>query len=122
MPTAISIRFLTGRAHLHPWDTHHSEGRVDWPPAPWRLLRALVAVAGRGLTTLPRWDAAPPPRSAPEVPFAGPLSKRGVPPGARGKLSFSKARQRLRLEEPLTDDEAAAWTRAGASLVFAAAL
>lgn len=26
---------------------------MEWPPSPWRLLRALVAVAGRGLTTLP---------------------------------------------------------------------
>lgn len=53
MSLAISLRFLTGRAHLHPWQTHHSEGRVEWPPSHWRLLRALVAVAGRGLTTLP---------------------------------------------------------------------
>jgi CRISPR-associated protein Csb2 len=56
MSLTIAIRFLTGRAHLHPWQTHHSEGRVDWPPAPWRFLRAIVAVAGRGLTTLPLPD------------------------------------------------------------------
>ena len=53
MSLSISIRFLTGRAHLHPWQTHHSEGRVEWPPSQWRLLRAFVAIAGRGLTTLP---------------------------------------------------------------------
>ena len=53
MPLSISIRFLTGRAHLHPWRAHHSDGTVDWPPSPWRLLRALVAAAGSGLTTLP---------------------------------------------------------------------
>lgn len=56
MSLTISIRFRTGRAHLHPWQTHHSEGRVEWPPSPWRLLRALVAVAGRGLTPLPAPD------------------------------------------------------------------
>lgn len=56
MSLSISIRFLTGRAHLHPWQTHHNEGRVEWPPSLWRLLRALVAVAGRGLTTLPAPD------------------------------------------------------------------
>jgi hypothetical protein len=56
MSLAISIRFLTGRAHLHPWQTHHSEGRVEWPPSQWRLLRAFVAIAGRGLTTLPLPD------------------------------------------------------------------
>lgn len=52
----IAIRFLTGRAHLHPWGTHPNEGRAEWPPSPWRLLRAQVAVAGQGLTTLPPWD------------------------------------------------------------------
>ncbi|WP_347257897.1 hypothetical protein [Methylocaldum sp.] len=56
MALTISIRFLTGRAHLHHWQAHHSDGKVDWPPSPWRLLRALVAVAGRGLTTLPPPD------------------------------------------------------------------
>ncbi len=53
MAISIHIRFLTGRAHLHPWHAAPNEGRVDWPPSPWRLLRALVAIAGRGLTTLP---------------------------------------------------------------------
>jgi CRISPR-associated protein Csb2 len=53
MPLSISIRFLTGRAHLHHWHAHHSDGKVDWPPSPWRLLRALVAAAGTGLTSLP---------------------------------------------------------------------
>ena len=59
MSISISIRFLTGRAHLHPWQAHHSDGRVDWPPAPWRLLRALVAAAGSGITTLPEAIATP---------------------------------------------------------------
>ena len=56
MSTSIHIRFLTGRAHLHPWHAAPNEGRVEWPPSPWRLLRTLVAVAGRGLTTLPDTD------------------------------------------------------------------
>jgi CRISPR-associated protein Csb2 len=56
MVASIRIRFLTGRAHLHPWHAAPNEGRVEWPPSPWRLLRALVAVAGRGLTTLPKPD------------------------------------------------------------------
>ena len=56
MAISIHIRFLTGRAHLHPWHTAPNEGRVECPPSPWRLLRALVAVAGRGLTTLPKPD------------------------------------------------------------------
>ena len=53
MAISIHIRFLTGRAHLHPWHAVPNEGRVEWPPSPWRLLRALVAVAGQGLTMLP---------------------------------------------------------------------
>lgn len=56
MSLTISIRFLTGRAHLHPWQAHHSEGLVEWPPSQWRLLRAIVSVAGRGLTSLPQPD------------------------------------------------------------------
>lgn len=124
MPTVISIRFLTGRAHLHPWDTHHSEGRIDWPPAPWRLLRALVAVAGRGLTSLPCWHDTPPERQVPEVPFSAPRapSKRGVPSDAKRKLSFSRPRARLTLKEPLSDAEAAAGTAANPCAEFGAAL
>ena len=53
MALTISISFLTGRAHLHHWQAHHSDGKVDWPPSPWRFLRALVAAAGSGLTSLP---------------------------------------------------------------------
>ena len=49
----ISIRFLTGRAHLHPWQNASTQTDIDWPPSPWRFLRSLVAVAGRGLTHLP---------------------------------------------------------------------
>lgn len=40
---AISIRFLTGRFHATPWGHQVNEGAVEWPPAPWRILRALCA-------------------------------------------------------------------------------
>ena len=110
MSLTISIRFLTGRAHLHPWQSHHSEGRVEWPPSQWRLLRAIVAVAGRGLTSLPYADGVPP-HPEHEVRVEGILSfkKRGVPKEAQEKLRFSKAEQTLTLREPLTDEEADAW-------------
>lgn len=124
MPLSISIWFLTGRAHLHPWQTHHSEGRVEWPPSQWRLLRAFVAVAGRGLTTLPYPDEGPPPKPEPIVNVAD-MSKpkeRGVPQEAKKKLSFSKAKQTLRLNEPLTDAEAAAWKAANPGDSFATAV
>jgi CRISPR-associated protein Csb2 len=40
---AISFRFLCGRFHATPWGRHVNEGVAEWPPSPWRLLRALVA-------------------------------------------------------------------------------
>ncbi len=51
----LSIVFTAGRYHGTPWGLHVNEGGVDWPPAPWRLLRALLAVgfAKRG------WDGVP---------------------------------------------------------------
>lgn len=40
---ALQLQFLTGRFHATPWGHHVNEGVVEWPPSPWRLLRALVA-------------------------------------------------------------------------------
>jgi CRISPR-associated protein Csb2 len=40
---AIRISFPTGRWHATAWGTHVNEGVVEWPPCPWRLLRALLA-------------------------------------------------------------------------------
>lgn len=42
MPT-IQLRFPGGRYHATPWGHHVNEGLVEWPPSPWRLLRALLA-------------------------------------------------------------------------------
>lgn len=111
MSVTISIRFLTGRAHLHPWQSHHSEGAVEWPPSQWRLLRAIVAVAGRGLTSLPYPDDVPPTSPVLEVKVSGmsPLKTRGVPNEAKKKLLFSKSKRTLTLKESLTDEEADAW-------------
>ncbi len=41
---ALRIRFITGRYHATPWGRHVNEGAVEWPPSPWRILRALIAV------------------------------------------------------------------------------
>jgi len=41
---AISIRFPAGRYHATPWGRHVNEAEVEWPPSPWRILRALVAI------------------------------------------------------------------------------
>lgn len=42
MPTLL-LRFPSGRYHATPWGHHVNEGLVEWPPSPWRLLRALIA-------------------------------------------------------------------------------
>ena len=44
MPTTIRVRFPAGRYHATPWDRQVNEGIPEWPPSPWRLLRALVSV------------------------------------------------------------------------------
>lgn len=40
---AIGVRFLTGRYHATPWGRHVNEGAPEWPPSPWRILRAIIA-------------------------------------------------------------------------------
>lgn len=40
---ALQITFQAGRFHATPWDRSVNEGQVEWPPSPWRVLRALVA-------------------------------------------------------------------------------
>lgn len=51
---AVSFKFLAGRYHATPWGRHVNEGGVEWPPSPWRLLRALVATWKRTLPDLPQ--------------------------------------------------------------------
>jgi len=43
MSIAITIEFLAGRYHATPWNRQVNEGAIEWPPSPWRILRALVA-------------------------------------------------------------------------------
>lgn len=42
MPT-VKLRFPSGRYHATPWGHHVNEGLIEWPPSPWRLLRAFIA-------------------------------------------------------------------------------
>lgn len=56
---AISFRFLAGRYHATPWGRHVNEGAVEWPPSPWRILRALVATWKRTLPELPESHVKP---------------------------------------------------------------
>lgn len=69
MPT-LAFRFPAGRYHATPWGRHVNEGAVEWPPSPWRLLRALIST---GYTKL-KWSD-PIPGSADKLieSFAGTL-------------------------------------------------
>ena len=40
---AIAFRFAANRFHATQWGRHVNEGVPEWPPSPWRILRALVA-------------------------------------------------------------------------------
>ena len=51
----IAIYFPAGRYHATPWGSHVNEGMVEWPPNPWRLLRALIAT---GFAKL-HWEKVP---------------------------------------------------------------
>ena len=50
----ISLKFPGGRYHATPWGRHVNEAVPEWPPSPYRLLRALYDVWKR---KLPEWDA-----------------------------------------------------------------
>ena len=52
----LAFRFPGGRYHATPWGHQVNEGLVEWPPSPWRLLRALLSC---GYTRL-RWNSAVP--------------------------------------------------------------
>jgi CRISPR-associated protein Csb2 len=54
MPT-IKLTFPGGRYHATPHGFHVNEGQVEWPPSPWRVIRALLAV---GFTTQ-HWGEVP---------------------------------------------------------------
>lgn len=71
MATTIAIRFPLGRYHATPWDRSVNEGATEWPPSPWRILRALVA------TWYTRWPDLP----APELDAL--LEALGDPPSYR---------------------------------------
>lgn len=43
MGTTLAFRFPLGRIHANPWERAVNEGATEWPPSPWRVLRALIA-------------------------------------------------------------------------------
>ncbi len=55
--TGMALRFPLGRFHATPWGRHVNEGAMEWPPSPWRLLRALIATWKRKLDGNPACPA-----------------------------------------------------------------
>lgn len=51
--TTIRLRFPAARYHATPWGRHVNEGVAEWPPSPYRLLRALYDVWQRKCFHLP---------------------------------------------------------------------
>lgn len=41
MSVVVQLTLPWGRFHATPWNRAANEGAVEWPPSPWRLLRAL---------------------------------------------------------------------------------
>ena len=51
----LVFEFPAQRYHATPWGHHVNEGLVEWPPSPWRIIRALLAT---GYTKL-GWQQVP---------------------------------------------------------------
>ncbi|MGC8618601.1 MAG: type I-G CRISPR-associated protein Csb2 [Thermoplasmata archaeon] len=48
----IGIEFITGRYHANPWGRNVNESEVEWPPSPYRIVRALYDVCERKMPEL----------------------------------------------------------------------
>lgn len=57
MAVTLAFCFPAGRYHATPFGHHVNEGLIEWPPSPWRLLRALLSVG----YTSGLWDGEGPP-------------------------------------------------------------
>lgn len=77
MPTLL-LRFPGGRYHATPWGHHVNEGLVEWPPSPWRLLRAFIAC---GYATQ-GWSEVPPPARRLVEGLASTLPRYRMPPAS----------------------------------------
>lgn len=51
MAVSLAFRFITGTYAATAWDSSANSGAAEWPPSPWRILRALLAVAHERLDT-----------------------------------------------------------------------
>ena len=39
----LEFKFLAGQYHATQWGRNVNEGLIDWPPSPWRILRAMIS-------------------------------------------------------------------------------
>ena len=39
----LKFEFITGQYHATQWGRNTNEGIIDWPPSPWRMLRAIIS-------------------------------------------------------------------------------
>ncbi len=76
----LLFEFPAKRYHATPWGHHVNEGLVEWPPSPWRILRALLAV---GYTKL-GWSQVPKEMRALVETLAGKLPEYRLPPATVG--------------------------------------
>lgn len=51
MAVSLAFRFVSGAYAATAWDSSANSGTVEWPPSPWRISRALLAVAHDRLPT-----------------------------------------------------------------------
>ncbi len=56
MTTVLRLEFPWGRYHATPWGRNVNEGLPEWPPSPWRVLRALFASWKTRCPNLPAED------------------------------------------------------------------
>jgi CRISPR-associated protein Csb2 len=82
MATVLQLRFPAHRYHATPWGAHVNEGRIEWPPSPWRLLRALISTG----FTKAGWPDGELPADARSLfeHLAGVLPSYRLPPAASG--------------------------------------
>jgi CRISPR-associated protein Csb2 len=72
----VELRFLTGRYHATPWGRNVNEGATEWPPSPYRLVRALYDAWKR---KRPDWPAERDRGSAPTRPTGSTSSWSSTP-------------------------------------------
>lgn len=97
----LFLRFPARRYHATPWGNHVNEGLIEWPPSPWRLLRALLSV---GYTT-GLWNGGGPSAETRTLieKLASTLPVYSLPPAAGAHSRHFMPLARLKAPGPKTD-------------------